>query len=341
MVLLGEIRLPEAKCGQAVRFLRRAGVERLEQDGRVLNNVAFQPAGGTRPRYRVPLKVIGGGRIAEAFGGRFDAWSFTTTTEERWLHEFRSRLLASMSREYLPVYRIADGEFRFLLGRRVRWEREHGLRDCLAVAAERLGLIHRRGRTSWGEGYERKLRRVLKEKLTDDIRTIAKHGYLAVLLSDNGCRLAHEYRHPFCDHAAATGIPFGKDSYVPFHFVCELLSGPGWEEFLQKRRILIATGFEGKKMQAIRKNMTDLGAKDVQLLGISADRSMLDTIQASAVRQPVDLCLVAAGVGAANILVQLQGLNTVVLDIGGHLHCFEDSSFVSHAVFRSPLIYQP
>jgi hypothetical protein len=52
---------------------------------------------------------------------------------------------------------------------------------------------------------------------------------------------------------------------------------------------------------------------------------------------PVDLCLVAAGVGAANVMVQLQGLGTVVLDIGGYLHCLENSAFVAHGVFRAPV----
>jgi hypothetical protein len=299
-------------------------------------NIAL--ASETLPVHRVPLRRLGCGRITAAYGGRFEAWSFTPTTDEQWFREFRERLLASMGRTYLPVYRMADGEFRFLLGRRVRWQSEHPLRDVLAVAAERLGLTHRTARTSWGEHYGRSESRALREKLTNDIRTIATQGYLAVFLGDVGLGTAHEYRQPYCKFVAAMRIPFNSSNYVPFHFVCEALSGPGWEELLRHRRILVATGLDGKNSEAIRDTLHALGARDVQFVGISPDRSMLDSVDTSAVRQPVDLSLVAAGIGAANILVQLQGLKTVVLDIGGYLHCLEDSAFVAHGAFRAPAV---
>jgi len=288
------------------------------------------------PQYRIPLREIAGGRLVPMFKGRFDAWAFRSTTERAWLHSFRERVVDSIGRRYLPVYRIADGEFRYLLGRRVRWQSEHPIRDGLGVAAERLGLIHRTNATSWGEEYSPSLRIALRRTLTDRIRSIAQSGYLATLLSDNGVSLAHEYRAPFCKYMAYHDLCFGSNNYVPFHFVCELLSSPGWEELLEGRRVLIVTSLEGKNTALIAGNLTAMGVRDIQFVNVSANHSMLDNVNLSTVRMPVDLCLVSAGVGSANVLVQLKALETTALDIGGYLYCFENKAFVAHGVFRSP-----
>lgn len=290
------------------------------------------------PIYRVPLTSTGRGRLPTVYGGRFDAWSFIPTCECLWFAGFRDEVLRAIGQRYLPVYRIADGEFQALLGRRVRWRSDRSWRDCIAVALERVGLFHRTRRTSWGEHYDRSARGALLRKLTSDVTTIAGFGHLAVLLSDNGFGLAHEYRRPFCAFVASHAIPFGPRNYVPFHFVCELLSGPGSDALVRDRRILVVTGLRGKDTASIEETLRSVGAATVQFLGVSSNHAMLDTLDISSVCRPVDICFVAAGVGAANVLVQLRDLGTVALDIGGYIHCLEDRNVVSHAVFRAPSI---
>lgn len=50
-----------------------------------------------------------------------------------------------------------------------------------------------------------------------------------------------------------------------------------------------------------------------------------------------DGSLVAAGIGSANILRQLQPLNTLSLDIGGLMNCFADRQASQHGgVIRLP-----
>ena len=69
-------------------------------------------------KYRVPLDFVGNGDAHKAYGGQLDAWSFINITPDDWFAKFRNHVLDCMGKEFLPVYRMADGEYRFLMGRK-------------------------------------------------------------------------------------------------------------------------------------------------------------------------------------------------------------------------------
>lgn len=105
-------------------------------------------------RHRVDLDFIGLGNAAGAYGGTLNAWSYFETDGQSWFDSFRQHALASIGNYYLPVYRMADGEYKFLFGRRLNWHKRPLYREVLGVTAEKLRLRNSKSwETSWGETY--------------------------------------------------------------------------------------------------------------------------------------------------------------------------------------------
>lgn len=286
-------------------------------------------------RHRVSLNFIGTGNAAEAYGGKLEAWSFIDIEPDQWFEKFRSKIAANLGNSYLPVYRMADGEYRFLMGRKFNRYRKPLIKEYLGCLLDKTGL--RRWSTSWGESYDLDDLKKLKLEYISALQKIASSGFLGLYINDNGLNAFIEYNQSIEPFFQKNNIELNQNNYIPFHFVCHLLSGSGCDLFYRNRKILIVTNFNEQKSQQIEHNLLKLGAKTVQFLKISATKSMQDKIDCSRVERPIDLCLVAAGIGAANILNQLQPLQTVALDIGGFMNCLYNPSLAIHGgVFTFP-----
>jgi hypothetical protein len=94
------------------------------------------------------------------------------------------------------------------------------------------------------------------------------------------------------------------------------MHGPDRKRLINGRRVLIVSGLTDDKRRGIKRGLTEGGASDIQFLPISPKKALLDTIDLGQIRRPVDLVLVGAGVGSANILVQLEPLGVPCLDVG-------------------------
>lgn len=280
---------------------------------------------------RVDLDFIGRGNAAAAYGGHLRAWSFFETDGRAWFDAFRADALSAVGRRFLPIYRMADGEYRFLMGRRFNPARRPAWKEVAAIAAERLRIRNPdRWKTSWGEEYPPQETRRLRRELIDNIRHVSQHGYLACYLNDNGLDAFTEYNHVLQRFLMNQGVRFDATTYVPFHFAPSLLISSGWQDFIVGRRILVVTGMTADKERRIRETLAKMGARGVETLPISSTSSMTDRLNLSAVQVTPDLCLVAAGIGSANVLRQLQRLDRLALDIGGLMNCFVNPSSRQH-----------
>ncbi len=290
-------------------------------------------------KYRVDLNFIGVGNSAIAYGGKLEAWSFINVEGEEWFSDFRQHILSSMGKKYLPVYRMADGEYRFLMGRKYNLHKKPLWKEILAVTAEKLRIKNPdKWKTSWGEEYKPKETRQLRKKLSEQIREISEEGFLSCYINDNGLNAFIEFNKHIESYFIFNKIKFTKDNYIPFHFTVGLLTNDGWEEFYLNRNLLVVSGTNDLKEQLIKTNILNLGAKSVNFLRISETESMKEQLDLTTVNIRPDLCLVAAGIGSANILTQLAPLNTVALDIGGYINCFIDIKSSQHGgVFKYPL----
>lgn len=284
-----------------------------------------------RMKYRVDIDFVGRGNAAKAYGGFLNAWSFRDIAPKIWFEEFRQSALSAIGQRFLPVYRMADGEYRFLMGREYNFSRKPLIKEILAVTAEKIRIKNPdKWKTSWGETYRPEDTRKLRKSLLADISFIAERGYLACYLNDNGLNAFTEYNQRLLELFRNKDIKFDETNYIPFHFCPSLLVGNGWRDFFLDRRILVVTGLNSIKEQAIRANINEMGARSVEFLPISSSSAMYDNIDLLKVKVKPDICLVAAGIGSANILKQLQPFNTLSLDIGGLMNCYVDRNASQH-----------
>lgn len=282
-------------------------------------------------KYRVDLDFIGLGDAGTAYGGYLRAWSFRDIDGREWFEDFRQDALSAIGNRYLPVYRMADGEYRFMFGRRVNWSRKNLARELLAVGAETLRIKNPdRWKTSWGETYAPAETRHLRAELMTHVRDLSERGYLACYINDNGLDAFVEYNRVLEDLLARHDIRLHAGNYIPFHFAPSLLVSAGWRDFLQGRKILIVTGLTTEKQGQIENTLTAYGAGAVRFLPISSNSSLTDRLDLSEVDDDVEIALVAAGIGSANILRQLEPLQTLCIDIGGLMNCFQDPKARQH-----------
>ena len=282
-------------------------------------------------KHRVDLDFIGLGNAGAAYGGHLHAWSFRDTDGRAWFDQFRQDTLSAIRSRYLPIYRMADGEYRFMFGRRVNWSRKNIARELLAVGAEQLRIKNPdRWKTSWGETYAPAETRRLRAELMSHVRDLSERGYLACYINDNGLDAFVEYNRVLEELLARHDIRLHDGNYIPFHFAPSLLVSPGWKDFLQGRKILIVTGLTPEKQARIEDTLTAYGARAVRFLPISSSSSLTDRLDLSGVDDDIEIALVAAGIGSANILRQLAPLQTLCLDIGGLMNCFQTPEARQH-----------
>jgi len=239
-----------------------------------------------------------------------------------WYRELLVRILdAVKSRTYLPVYRLGHGQFILALagpsGRRLA-ERKGWYRnpiDWLLIQLITARQAFRSGSPEYGwEEYSRSERPAAYESFVRCLKTISATGLLAPALHK---RPSYSGFVPgILDWFDANGIRLDRSNYHHVYSIYALMHGPDRKQLIEGRSILIVSGLTDDKRLGIERGLKRLGASSVQFLEISQRKSLFDTVDLSAVRHPVDLALVGAGVGSANILVQLQPLSIPCLDVG-------------------------
>lgn len=289
--------------------------------------------------YLVSLDDVGLESANKAYGGFLNAYSFKDITFEKWFDDFRNLILSKIGVEYFPIYRMADGEYRFLMGRKFNIHKKPLYREVLAILAEKLRLKNPdKWKTSWGEEYSALKMSDLRIKLIEDIENISKNGMLGCYLNENGLNAFTEYNPFIFNFFKEYRISFNQKNYIPFHFICGLLVLKGWEEFYIDRNILIITGSDDRMEAEIAKTIKELGAKSVSFIRISKTSSMEETINLESIHMDADIVFVAAGIGSANILNQLKPLKTLVIDIGGFMNCFVNKESTQHGgIFKLPI----
>ena len=254
--------------------------------------------------------------------------SFREMPSETWYRNFIRQVTAAMGKHHFPVYRMADGEFIFAVG----WIPEvesgrYGASTRLWKSAKKfiqsLGKNGDCGNpTVWGETYPD--RQNLLPHFVRCVRSVSEQGLLALHFTRSPGHFSEEYFGPMCDWFEKNEIALTVDNYTSFYFVYALLCGPECSELLKERSLLLVTSADESKQERISRYLLRKGARRIQFLGISPDRSLLDRIDLGIVEDPVDLALVAGGIGSVNILDQLKPLKTACLDIGICMEIFAD-----------------
>ena len=231
---------------------------------------------------------------------------------------FYENLSNAIGRRYLPVYRMADGEFLFCLGwrrplstpdyKRFDFAREyyHGLR-------EKLRRLHGFG-TMWGENYTLLESIRGRRRLPNLVRAIAREGVLGLYFMRRGDLWGEEFILPMLKWFKRHDIELTPKNYVPFYMVYAALSRG--RELLNGRRVLVATGLTPERRAGIEAGLKRMGARGVEFIDVSANKSLFQPVSTERIAEPPDLVLVGAGIGSANIIVQLSAVAAPVIDAG-------------------------
>ena len=254
-------------------------------------------------------------------GKRILAFGFEPLDCREWHSEMVNRILNAVGqRIHFPLYRMGDGEYAFAIRRAedklpLGRLRPRQLAKRLIMPFLGRSGYHKSGSVEYGyEVYTSAERNVLQARYVECVQKVARDGILALGLHNTEIYL--RYIPAIFDWFDANGIMLHHLNYFHVYSVYVLMHGPDRHRFLKGRHVLVVTGLTDEKRHGIESGLLREGVADVQFLPISRSKAMLDVLDLSVVRKPIDLALVGAGVGSANVLEQLRPLQTVCLDVG-------------------------
>ncbi|MEW6088401.1 MAG: hypothetical protein AB1498_08875 [bacterium] len=242
---------------------------------------------------------------------------------EEWYNEFIDKLVNACGRQFLPVCRMSDGEFLFLLGEQpfdIRLPFVQKLKQELSRFKHRILLNGGLGPFTEGHyhsgEYSADEWRKARVDYPQMIRKISENGILALHLNYTNVPFQERYFPALERWLKGKKIIINNNNYYPFYFVYALLTGPRRGELLKNRRVLVVNGQTGEKKQKIIEGLKREGVLEVQWCSISLKRSLYDSVDMGPFIGNVDLALVGAGIGKANIMVQMEPLNVPCIDAG-------------------------
>lgn len=250
---------------------------------------------------------------------------FDQKTAQEQYEIFNDRAISAIGKEFLPIYRMADGEFSFCL-----YKKQLNLRRFI----EKVFLGNPVFKTMWGEEYLASEFDRAYEILLESLRKLSKQGILAIHFLKNSYYKESLKTMRWFDE---NGIELSSGNYTSFYFVYALLSSKDRSLIYQGKNILVITGAdETKKLKISNHLLKQEKAKTVQVYQISKNKSIFDKLDLSRIIRPVDVVLVAAGIGSANILCQLQELNTLCIDAGIIIETFINPQIRKDRIFLLP-----
>ena len=266
--------------------------------------------------FLVDLDYLSNGQGKSVYGDKLDAYSFFDTTCENWFNSFSCEVLNAIGKKYYPVYRIADGELRFLFGYKINWKRNKIISILNYIRYEFLKL---QWETSWGEKYSSKDTEKLRKILQTCILNISKNGKLAIYWNQNGLNAYTEYNETLIKSFSKINININQDSYIPFHFGQALIAKNAKKVLLDKN-VLFVSGIQEDEYNKLKLKMLSFGSKSVTLHRCSSTSALTDNYSNIKLLIKPDIIFVAAGIGSAKVLSELHYLECPVIDIGSYIH---------------------
>jgi hypothetical protein len=268
------------------------------------------------------------------YGGDLIAYSFESISADVWFCQFRDRLLKSIGKTYLPIYRMADGEYQFLWGIKFDLYHPDFFRYLLSFSYWKTleMLAGPRIKTSWGEYYKGKGVIELRRKYTADLTNLLKNGIMCAYLYENPKNSFVHYNKYFLTFFDNNNLDLNSNNFFPFHFPFLALSNNGWKEFVVNRKILIVTGNLKNRKQILEYNLLELGAKAVGFYEISANSSLKDIVDKDKIDNihEYEIAFIGAGIGSLNIISQMKWFSGPVIDVGGFISAIINKDFTCH-----------
>ncbi len=279
-------------------------------------------------RYSIDFRVPGFDRSCPSFSR---CLAPSPIDSRMWYYGFVERVREACGARFLPICRLSDGEFRFLLGPQLPSARLGALRwtgVAFTRFARALVYWRREFRASSAVGVcsgRYTATEILNARKTYShaLTNILADGLLAPHLSYCDLPFQEEYFPAFGRWLTENRVFLTLQNYIPFYFVYAAVLDGIVKSCFENRRIMVVTSLSRQRAAAInRELLSAYGAKSVDFVGISKDRSLFDNVQQISTK--AEICLVAAGVGKPMIISQLRWFRGPVIDVGFALNVIEN-----------------
>ena len=238
------------------------------------------------------------------------------------LNNFYRKVIESIDHKvYLPIIRIADGEYQFLLGKD-----EFNLRKPkLMLLKNLLGELYRkifkinfeaRSRTYTSGVYESSDFINAKKEYAKCLKHISSNGVLAIYTIIKPNFYTEQYLPKLWNFFKSNDIDINVNNYVPFYFIYIILTNRKYSKIYKGRKLHLITSFDDSRKKKIEDTLYSFGVKEISWTEISRDKSLYDSIDTDEIPNNVDIVFVGAGVGKVAIFNQLQTLSALVIDAG-------------------------
>lgn len=239
---------------------------------------------------------------------------------------FKERVLKALGKEYLPIYRMADGEFNMLLTNNFFSKQGRGgsFGAFLVKIIRLIKKVFLGVRTCWGEKYNILELNKAIGILENSIREIASTGILALYFAMREDLWGQQYFEPMCEWFESREIEIKEKNFIPFYFVYALLASADSVGLFEGQDVYVFTYLTDEREGRIRKGIESYGPRKIGFYPLSQSKAIFDIIDLNKIQFKPSLVLVAAGIGSASIIKQLHTLSCPCIDAGIGIECFID-----------------
>ena len=269
--------------------------------------------------YPQPLSLPGFSK-QESFVDKHIVFPPDNIPVSEWYEDFRIRFFDALDNgKKFPVFRSSHGEIGFVTGK--MGTPKGSLKAKIRFFLSRIyriiyfqSFFYSSGVPGHGyETYKQWKLPGLRKKFAIQVKWIADNGVLCMYFADRGA-YSISYQKAYLKWLNKQEVYLNRENYGHIYFVYALLNGYDKERVFKNRRMLVVSSDQPTRTPPLIKNLLQLGAISVDFISISPGSSMNDTITVE--HTDYDLCIVGAGVGAANIIYQLRELYCPVIDAG-------------------------
>jgi hypothetical protein len=260
---------------------------------------------------------------------------FDNTNCDELLEKFYTKILSSIeTKKHLPIIRIADGEYQFLLGKN-----EFNLRKPIY----KLGIhilrqffekifnlqFEAKSRTYTSGVYSKDDMTSVKNKYADCLHHISKNGIIALYTVIKPYFYTEQYLPKLFKFFKFKEIELTSSNYMPFYFIYILLTNKKYADLYKDKNIHLITSFNSVRKEKIEHSLNLLKPKSISWTKISRDKSLFDKVNIDSISDEIDIIFIGAGVGKVNIFNQLKNKKCLIIDAGYIFETWENPQLVN------------
>lgn len=258
-----------------------------------------------------------------------------------WFNEFCVFVFKNLGKKFVPIIRLSDGEYEFLLGNKApvydqkyfSFFKNYIIFLYKKVFKKNSFSARTLPSVSSGNYSIQEINNIIPS-IEKNLKFLSKHGIFAFHLTYGEKQFQERFHYPLKLYLDSLKININSKNYFPFYFVYAILMGPFSEKLFKNRNILVVHSATGNKKKIISDTLFKKGVRKITWETISSSKSLSDKIIVEKSLK-LDFVLIGAGVGKLNQIISLSTLKVPLIDAG---FCFEVWANKSNSSLRPMMI---